>query len=86
VFPIQPICFGTSNKKLASIGIGPRVRHGQHACFIMFVKKIFVMKRSSIDTELASSVVVDEVPALYHEIFHNSMKHGVFVARWLLAL
>ena len=45
---IQPVCLGTSNKELATIGIGPGIGHGQHAWSFVFMKKVFVFEGWSI--------------------------------------
>ena len=52
----------------------------------MFVQEILIRKSGSIDTQLSRSIVIDEIPALNHEIFHDSMKSRIFVSSGLLVL
>mmetsp|Transcript_14147 Transcript_14147/g.28822 ORF Transcript_14147/g.28822 Transcript_14147/m.28822 type:complete len:189 (+) Transcript_14147:46-612(+) len=82
MLPIQPIGFFASNKKLAAIGIWPRIRRAQHPRLIVFVSRQILIGegRCSINTRFARSVVIQKIPPLDHEVFDYTVKSGILVA------
>ena len=83
---IQPVRLPTCDKELTSIGIRTGIGARQLSRFRVFVNKVLIGKRGSINAELSCSVMIQEIASLDHKIFHDTMKGGTFVSRRLLIL
>jgi hypothetical protein len=86
VFSIQPVRFGAREEELTTIRVGTRVGTAEKTRLIVSVQEILVAKRRPVNAYLSRTIVVNEVPTLYHEPFDNPVKGTFLVARCLLVL
>ena len=80
MLPIEPITLRTSDKKLATVSIRSRICHAQQTRLSMFIYEIFVWKWWWIVyRRFACAIVIQEVAALNHEVFDDTMKRRIFI-------
>jgi len=87
MLPVQPIRLGACDEELASVAVRSRIGHRQHPWFRVFVNEVLIREGCSVVYVcLSSAIVLDEIPALYHKVFYNTMKYRVLVSYRLLIL
>mmetsp|Transcript_5591 Transcript_5591/g.9649 ORF Transcript_5591/g.9649 Transcript_5591/m.9649 type:complete len:238 (+) Transcript_5591:439-1152(+) len=80
VLPIEPGSLGSAQKELRAVGVGPRVRHGEHTRAGMGESKVLIGEGAPVDAVSTGTVVVGEVASLAHETGNNTVKTRALVA------
>lgn len=76
---IQKVALGACNEKLTAIGILAAIGHGQQTRRVMLQGEVLIRECSTaVDAQHPGTIAVDEVAALYHEIFDHSMEDSTF--------
>lgn len=70
---VEPGSPCSRDEKLATVGVGPRVRHRQ-AESLVFQLEVFISEGSSPDRSSSRPIIVGEVPTLNHEAGNYSME------------
>uniref|UniRef100_A0A8C0ZRU3 Uncharacterized protein n=1 Tax=Castor canadensis TaxID=51338 RepID=A0A8C0ZRU3_CASCN len=81
MFPIQPITLGAGDKELTAICTRTTVCHGKQA-WRMSKFKIFICKWPPINTGNSSTISINKISTLNHEILYDPVESAPFVSYW----
>ncbi len=76
---VEPIGLGAGKEELAAVGVGAAVRHAEQPRAVVPKVEILVVKTLPVNGRSARSVLLQEVPALEHELPDHAVKRCVFV-------
>lgn len=79
MLPIQPRRRRKGNEELASIRVGPAVRHAQHTCASMFQGSLDLVFEFLAVYRAASAPGAGRVASLNHEVGNNAMEDDIVV-------
>jgi len=80
---VQEWCRSSCDEELASVGVRSRIRHTQEARSIVTEIEIFICELGgTIDGGTPSTVAIDEIAALDHEPFDDTMELAALIALW----
>lgn len=79
VFPIEPLCWSQSKKKLTPISVWTCISHGQDTSASKFKLRMqFIFKMLAKYTSTPSTCSC-WVSALHHEVLNDSVKFGIII-------
>lgn len=77
---IQPITLRTRDKELAAICTGTTVCHGKQAWSRVSKFKIFICKWTPVNTGDSSTIAINKISTLNHEILYDPVEGASFVS------
>ncbi|KAH0509818.1 hypothetical protein LTLLF_156720 [Microtus ochrogaster] len=82
VLPIQPITLRTCDKELAAVCTETTVCHGKQAWSRVSKSKIFICKWTAVNASDSSTISINKIYTLNHEILYDPMEGASFVPNW----
>lgn len=77
--------FGSGDKELAAVSIGPSIRHGKYTRLAVSKPEVLVFESGAIDGFTASAVMISEITTLAHEIRYDPVEAASLVTKAFLS-
>ena len=82
MLPVQMRKFVETEEKLAAVGVGAGICHGENAWPNMLMFEVFIAEALTVYGLPACSVMVSEIAALGHETRNDPMKNSILKMQW----
>uniref|UniRef100_H0XYA0 Uncharacterized protein n=1 Tax=Otolemur garnettii TaxID=30611 RepID=H0XYA0_OTOGA len=79
---IHPIALRAGDKELTAIGTGTTVCHGKEAWSRVPKFKIVIFKWPLVNTGDSSTISINKIDTLNHEVLYNPVEGAPFVSCW----
>jgi hypothetical protein len=86
VLAVQPRCLDSADEKLAAVGVGSGVGHGQDTRSSVLQGEVLVLELLAVDTLTTGTVAAGEVTTLKHELGDDAVEGGTLVVEGLSRL